>query len=117
MAEFFQSQLAFPAIVALGRLGAPATAAAPTLRSLLTDAEWTIRRAACDALGAIDSSEDSLGALGRCLRDEFKDVRAAAQAALIRQGEKAVPLLRRLRQDENEIVRNLATEALDKITR
>jgi HEAT repeat protein len=105
------------AIEALKRLGAGAEAAGPTLRNQLTDAEWTIRRVACDALGAIDASADSLEALGRCLRDDFKDVREAAQAALILQGKKAEPVLRRLLDDHDEVVRELAGEALDRIRR
>jgi len=72
------------AIIALGRIGPDAVAAAaPALMRVLEDPDRDIRQAAAMALGRLQA-EAARGALTRHLTDEDEGVRAAAQTAIER---------------------------------
>jgi HEAT repeat protein len=67
----------------LGRLGAAAAVAVPSLTGALSDDDWTIRGAAAASLSRFGgSAAGAVGALLELLDDPEERVRAAAAAAL-----------------------------------
>ena len=99
---------------ALGRFG---PGAVPLLTPALGDPELTVRRAAAEALRAIGPAV--VPAMIRVL--ESSDVRIRANAVVVLGGlgpaaRDAVPSLARALKDANPRVRELATEAIDRIT-
>jgi len=97
---------------AMAGLGAPAV---PVLIKALGDDWYGVRRAACEALGAIGDLQ-AVPALIKALGDRDKDVRRAACEALGAIGDpQAVPALIKALGDRDEDVRRAAAEALVKI--
>ena len=102
-------------LVALVDLGEGARSGVPAIVDLLDDSEWRIRRATARALGILDTQGVAMEALGACFGDEFKDVRLAAQAALIKRGKLAEAVLEELLRHDEAVVRELAAEALRRL--
>jgi HEAT repeat protein len=97
------------AVVQLG------SAAVPALIQALGDADWNVRRAACEALGEIGDAS-AVPALIQALGDWAESVRRAACEALGEIGDaSAVPALLQALGDKNEDVRRAACEALIQI--
>jgi len=99
---------------ALGRFG---PGAVPLLTPALGDPELTVRRAVAEALRAIGPAV--VPSMIRAL--ENSEVRIRANAAVVLGGlgpaaRDAVPSLARALKDANPRVRELATEAIDRIT-
>jgi HEAT repeat protein len=107
------------AVVALGRVGPAAAAAAPRLIALFHDADETVRCQAAEALGRVGAvSESSAAALVGLLADASVAVKVSAARALgsLRKvAAPAVPSLVSLLQEPDEAVRAAAAEAIAQI--
>lgn len=107
------------AAIALGRIGQPASEAAPALIHLLQDVDDTVRCHAAEGLGQVEGDIDAtVAALVVLLRDASAPVKAAAAralGALKEAAEPAVPTLVPLLQDRDELVRAAAAEAIAQV--
>jgi HEAT repeat protein len=107
------------AVVALGRIGAPAAPAGPELVAVLSGDADEARKRAAVAVGLVRAEATlAVPSLTAALHDPTPEVRAAAAAALGEYGEaaaEAVPVLVALLQDREEEVRSAAAAAVNKI--
>ena len=87
----------------------PAAAAVPALAACLQDEDWSVRRAAVEALGKLgEHAAAVVPAIAACLQDKDGSARKAAACALGKLGEHAaaaVPLLKKCLEDYIEDVR------------
>jgi HEAT repeat protein len=114
------NQTRYLAIVALGRVGAPAGSAMPALVRLLEDQDPYTRGAAAWSLGQVaDGSVPTVFALQQILiQDAQPSVRRMAAAALGNLGHHAAPAIRALQQalkDRDQQVRQVTRVALRSI--
>jgi HEAT repeat protein len=107
------------AVMALGRIGPPAAAAAPRLIGLLTESDETVRCQAAEALGKVRGEpQATMAALVEMLRDASGPVKTSATRALgamDKAAASAVPALVPLLQDRDESVRVAAAEAIAQV--
>ncbi len=91
---------------------------APALADLLTDSDPAVRYWGAVGLGALgDAASATVGSLNTALNDESPTVRVAAADALCRMNRvgEALPTLTGSMKDENEWVRLMAINVLDRI--
>jgi len=103
--------------VALGYIGPRAQPAVPLLIQMLRDDDFVQRIAAVHALGRIRSS-DSVASLLTILQDESNPLRLEATMSLGRMGqgaEAAIPVLCKMMNDKNDVIRHEATTAVRQI--
>jgi len=86
----------------------------PALREALKDEDFTVRRAATDALGKL--GQPAIPALREALKHEDWGVRHVAAEALGKLGDQeSIPALREALKDEESLIRYVAAEALGKL--
>jgi HEAT repeat protein len=106
-------------LLALGLLrnmGPEAKGAIPTLAALLHDQDAALRLNAAQTLAVIGAAESSvLTALGEALHDADPAVCTAVQAALVKAGPPAIPVLIQALGDKAARVRVLAADTLPKL--
>jgi HEAT repeat protein len=98
-------------IDAMRRVGNPAI---PTLLQTLADSDVAVRKAACEALGAI-RDPTSVPSLVCLLADSNSDIRTAAATALGRIGKVAIPALLQALESDSGRIRAAACSALGEI--
>ena len=91
------SAVRYWAVIALTALGREAESTAETLSAMLKDPAPNVRLAAAGALCRMDVCEDALPALARSLEDEREETVLYAARELQSIGEKACPLVERMK--------------------
>ncbi len=102
---------------ALGRIGEPAKPAVPTLIKMLDDHVASVRRNAAEALGRLggEVAPEAVQPLMNATGDKLDPIREAAVLALGNFGalaDPAIPLLKKMLQDEDCTVRPEAAQSL-----